>query len=235
MNDNNQKNTDFLNIYNKSNRLATAVFIVSNIIDIDNDLKSKIKNLSLDLISVSVNIKDIYSPNIAKTLNDIEKIVLELVSLLDVALISGHISEMNGEILKKESQFFINDLNTVFEKLENKNSFSVKSVFSKLPSLDLDDNSNKTIALNSFNLSDNNYQPADNNGHKKNGEPRRKDLRKNMILDFIKRHNLVSIKDISSNITGCSEKTIQRELIDLIKNSKIKKIGERRWSKYSVI
>jgi len=54
------------------------------------------------------------------------------------------------------------------------------------------------------------------------------------ILDFIKGHNDVSIKDIVPNITGCSEKTVQRELISLIKEGKIKKIGERRWSKYSI-
>ena len=66
------------------------------------------------------------------------------------------------------------------------------------------------------------------NGHK------RKDLRKNTILDFIKRHNNVSIKDIAPNIIGCSEKTIQRELIELISKGKITKAGERRWSRYSI-
>jgi len=66
------------------------------------------------------------------------------------------------------------------------------------------------------------------NGHK------RKDTRKNMILEFIKGHNNASIKDIVPNITGCSEKTVQRELIALISENKIKKVGERRWSRYFV-
>ena len=66
------------------------------------------------------------------------------------------------------------------------------------------------------------------NGHK------RKDLRKNKIIDFIKGHNVVNIKDIAASITGCSEKTIQRELISLINEAKVKKIGERRWTKYSI-
>jgi DeoR/GlpR family transcriptional regulator of sugar metabolism len=55
-----------------------------------------------------------------------------------------------------------------------------------------------------------------------------------MVLEFIKGHNNISIKDIALNINGCSEKTIQRELINLINDGKIKKTGERRWSRYSI-
>ena len=73
------------------------------------------------------------------------------------------------------------------------------------------------------------------NGEKNGNGHKRKDLRKNTILEFIKGHNNVSIKDIVPNIVGCSEKTVQRELISLINENKIKKIGERRWSKYSII
>jgi hypothetical protein len=42
----------------------------------------------------------------------------------------------------------------------------------------------------------------------------------------------VSIKDIAVNVLGCSEKTIQRELNALVDDNIIKRIGEKRWSKY---
>lgn len=44
-----------------------------------------------------------------------------------------------------------------------------------------------------------------------------------------------SIKDISDIIRDCSEKTIQRELNSLIEKGEVIRIGERRWSKYSVL
>ena len=44
-----------------------------------------------------------------------------------------------------------------------------------------------------------------------------------------------SIKDISEVITDCSEKTIQRELNSLIDNGLVKREGERRWSRYSLV
>ena len=42
------------------------------------------------------------------------------------------------------------------------------------------------------------------------------------------------IKDVSPLIKGCSEKTIQRELLSMVKSGILKKEGEKRWSKYSL-
>jgi hypothetical protein len=41
-----------------------------------------------------------------------------------------------------------------------------------------------------------------------------------------------SIKDIANRISGCSEKTVQRELNNLLEEGLIQRIGEKRWSKY---
>ncbi len=58
--------------------------------------------------------------------------------------------------------------------------------------------------------------------------------RRSRILEIIKDKGEATIKDISEQVTDCSEKTIQRELIDLIKDNSIVRKGERRWSKYSL-
>lgn len=54
------------------------------------------------------------------------------------------------------------------------------------------------------------------------------------IISIIKNNKEVSIKDISKEMKDCSEKTIQRELMSLIRSGQIKKTGEKRWSRYSV-
>ncbi len=232
------KNTDFMDIYNKSYRLAAAVFMVSNIMDQNGELETKIKKLSLELVSMSVMLKDINFYDTKKLITNIEKISLELMSMLDIAHISGLISKMNSRILKEEFQTFILELNKFSEKFENNKNVSVKGIFEESFVSNNNDNLEKILPVdkNKFNknyLNENkNKLLSDNN---KSNRYKRKDLRKNMILDFIKGHNDASIKDIAPNITGCSEKTVQRELIALINSGKIKKVGERRWSKYSII
>ena len=56
--------------------------------------------------------------------------------------------------------------------------------------------------------------------------------RSSLILAFVRKHANSSIKDISSVVKDCSEKTIQRELSVLIEEGLIEKRGERRWSVY---
>ena len=55
------------------------------------------------------------------------------------------------------------------------------------------------------------------------------------IIDIIKDKGEATIKDIVSVIADCSEKTIQRDLVSLIKDNKIVREGERRWSKYRLV
>lgn len=57
--------------------------------------------------------------------------------------------------------------------------------------------------------------------------------RASLILEFVRKHKNVSIKDIAKVIRGFSEKTIQRELTSLIQQGLVEKRGERRWSIYS--
>lgn len=45
----------------------------------------------------------------------------------------------------------------------------------------------------------------------------------------------LSIKDISISFSDCSEKTIQRDLNNLVEKGQIKKTGSKRWSRYMII
>ena len=59
-----------------------------------------------------------------------------------------------------------------------------------------------------------------------------KDSRRSLIVSFLKGKDWTSIKDITEAIDGCSAKTIQRELSDLVHQGVLKKKGDRRWSRY---
>ena len=64
-----------------------------------------------------------------------------------------------------------------------------------------------------------------------------KGQRRTEILSIIKANsNGATITDIKAKTFGslisCGEKTLQRELIDMLKDGVLKKTGEKRWSKY---
>ncbi len=61
------------------------------------------------------------------------------------------------------------------------------------------------------------------------------EARKRTILEVLRTRNSAMIKDFSFVIADCSEKTVQRELLKMVREGLLKKEGERRWSRYSLI
>ena len=62
----------------------------------------------------------------------------------------------------------------------------------------------------------------------------KKNSRQSTIINLLKRKKEIMIKDVSPLIDGCSEKTIQRELMSMVHSGTLKKVGEKRWSRYSL-
>ena len=62
----------------------------------------------------------------------------------------------------------------------------------------------------------------------------KKNGRQTAIIDLLKKKSDLTIKDFVKVITDCSEKTIQRELMELMEKGAVIKRGERRWSTYSL-
>ena len=58
--------------------------------------------------------------------------------------------------------------------------------------------------------------------------------RRNDVLNVIKSKGRASIKDVVSLLKDISEKTVQRELLALVKEGVLVKEGEKRWSTYRV-
>jgi DeoR/GlpR family transcriptional regulator of sugar metabolism len=59
--------------------------------------------------------------------------------------------------------------------------------------------------------------------------------RQELIYRIIKQSGPLSIKDIAQNVPGVSSKTVQRELVSLVQSGRLKREGDRRWSRYSAV
>jgi hypothetical protein len=62
----------------------------------------------------------------------------------------------------------------------------------------------------------------------------KKNSRQSTIIALLKRKKEIMIKDVSPLIPGCSEKTIQRELAEMVEEGILRKMGDKRWTRYTL-
>ena len=62
----------------------------------------------------------------------------------------------------------------------------------------------------------------------------KKTFRHDLIINALKGQSNLTVKDFSKVIKDCSQKTIQRDLLELVSKGVVKKEGQRRWSRYSL-
>lgn len=241
----------------KTEKLVTALYLVSNCMDTDDALKGKLRLLGVELLS------DIYQFSIFSPMEKSSFVstpvarVYELLSFIEIAKTIGFISEMNSSILKNEFSKLAQDLKEsvskdrhftfaldekMFEVGESENGAGYKAsqAFQGVQ------NNQKDMSVRTFptKYSFNNVsfmntkspiqksQEERTNNH--NQVVQEKELRINKIISLVTEKKDVSIKDISMLFSNVSEKTIQRELNSLVSKGQLKKTGSKRWSRYQL-
>lgn len=210
-------------------KLTTAIYLVTGLLSSDDPLRQSIRKASVGILSF------INSPTYAVSLKDsAEKIVRQckkITSLLEVAFFSGYVSEMNYSVLKSEFDAFTqevkdyHDLALGITSLSQTN-FQVSQIEAKKEDLPL------IHKGHSSSVKDKTFSSQMISQQGRNVDVKRSSRRES-ILSIIRKKGKVTVKDISQVVIGCSEKTIQRELLSLVEKGVLKKEGERRWSSYS--
>ena len=245
MNDNGQKqNKSFSEtahfIQSKTNKVSTALYMVTDIIPEGEPWKNEVRSDALLLMRESMNLNNSY-----ESIGHLETIFTRIHSLLVLAGTVRLISEMNVHILIDEIKNIVSHLH----ELKGSVSYPLVSDHTRI---DLSQFFNEPTPI-SESLSSKQQikqikdipQPQQIVTKKtsiqlQNSRPVRtapdlalKINRTNTILQVIKDKREVTIKDLSDYIAGCSEKTIQRELLALVGKGVLQKRGEKRWSRYS--
>ncbi len=255
-----QNDTQVIFIFKKTEKLVSAIHLITSFISDREPIKWKMRDTAIQLLSYSINLSNQGHCNRADAMNSFIVASFEIMSLLEVANISGIISSMNYNIIKYEIEKNIElvelkgrSLNAKF--LLSKNFFETSGDYS--------DTHNK-LGQTSGNLNEKDIRKTTNqspgkemdskiNPHKghlpikdTNNEEKRsmsfnkghivrdKNKRYETIINLLKNTKEISVKDVSNIVSGWSDKTIQRELLSLVAKGVLKKEGERRWSKYSL-
>ena len=272
--------TNFVFILKKTEKLASAIYLITGFFDEEEPLKWNLRTLSSKILSSSLKLKDTESTDKEKAIMDIESTILEIGSLLLVAKNSGLMSEMNYNIISKEFNTFADTLASQSRLLKRGGSAALENNYFAVSVPEVRPRQGKVIE-ESVNepIRDNtekatySYEPKldvlENlaNGHREDLSQEKgqkldegfmargikqgirkevgalkefgavavkKNSRQSIIISLLRRKKEIMIKDVSPLIHGCSEKTIQRELLTMVGKGILKKQGEKRWSRYSL-
>ncbi len=218
-----EKNTiqsDFLRTRNKdlaekAERIATAVYLVSALITDKEPLKWQMREKVLETMSQATGNND----------EQVLRCADELVHLIALAHRGALISPMNAELLDA-------GVRNLIQTISNAPLFDRN--FLRFAPLEIPDTPSQGQIKD---MQKTEKSPQETSVFKRQAEPvkrtlNRKDKRRDQVIEALKKKRESSIKDIARLVKGCSEKTIQRELNNLIAEGSVSKKGERRWSTY---
>lgn len=245
---------DGMSLKNKMDKIVAAIHMVTDCIEDNEPIRFKLRSLSVELASETHEF--IYTParDRGYIFADIEVVSTEIMSFLNIARSVRLVSEMNANILLREltanTERMRSWTETGFYEVENSNMASVGSPVSFtlneshfkieqpqiLPTSKGPEKSEPIVkqkaVVSKGQTTETNIVPKEETHSNRKFDFALKLNRRNVILKIIKDKKEVTIKDISIIIGDVSEKTIQRELTNLVSEGVLKKVGEKRWSKY---
>lgn len=89
-------------LFKRSERLSTALYLVTNFLSESEPIKSRLRTLSLELIQRTGDVRYGAPMSESESLERIKGNIEETLALLELAFIAGIVSEMNFSILKRE-------------------------------------------------------------------------------------------------------------------------------------
>ena len=211
-------------VVQKTEKLASALYVVTGFIPSEDPLRTRLRTCAIELVSTSAD------PDRARESRYHEGFssrCLEIGSILSLAQRAGFLSEMNAGILCGEYAdlaVFVRDHhekifgNMALEVSGEKPTELFETHIEKPDGTQGQQTPNKTIRQQT--------------PEAKRTQSKRHNSRRQAILRLLDKKDRISIKDAAKSIEGCSEKTIQRELIAMVQEGVLLKEGERRWSTY---
>lgn len=220
----------YSSIYKKTEKIVCAVFLITDIEKGSRDIEDICRDTRSVAKSALFEIIELISTEHPASFGEIAQKTRTFMSLRSLLYVLVSIHVVRAELV----EVLVREIDTVMQNIfafskERSQGGGAAEIEPPYASRDKRDKVQKVVRSTTYRT------PTVVNALSENKRLHVPGGRREQILGIIRTKGVVSIKDISDSVTDCSEKTIQRELIDMIKDNLITKVGERRWSKYSVL
>lgn len=207
-------------VVRKSERLASALYVLTGFIPPEEPVRGRLRVCALDLINRSADQNKLHGAGI----ESFGARCMEIATILEAAKAGGLISPMNAKMICDEYASLASFVRDHQEKISER-ATGVREALSGLE------------APENISIGHTAKSPLQGIATPKNkaslvAPQKRQFNRTAVVLGAFKNKEKLSIKDITSSVEGCSEKTVQRELLSLVRSGVLIKEGERRWSTY---
>lgn len=206
----------------RASKLASALYLVTSLMSEGDPVRTELRSAGVALVSDIAK-----SGRVAR--GSARDLVSVIVSLLELSKNSGLMSAMNADVLSEKFIEFSRGLTADGDGATGRSALALLSDAFPDPVKDTPTSSSAVYKGQRVNLLTRHLQ-ASQRPLAGSGDG----VRRAKIIDFIKDRKRAGIKEIARMFPGLSEKTVQRELIQLVRERVIAREGERRWSVYSI-
>lgn len=216
------------NSYRRAERISAALHLITNHVPTNEPLRTSIREEGLNLLNVLLELRTGFRTPASEKGQVALASIRSLVSFVRLLAVAGYISASNSS--------------AVIEALDELGSLIVTSQRSTL---------SEQLTISREDLTppareESRNEPVRPHISSPKRAPRRPRMsgvatpvsgtaRADQIMDILKLGGTLGIKDIVANIPQYSEKMVQRELAELTRVGRVKKVGAKRWSRYQAV
>ncbi len=245
------------NISKKTEKIATAIYMVTDFMPDWEPLKRELRNHALGLLTGTRAVSARSAEARSALADEVVRTMEDTVALVTLASTIGLVSGMNARILASEigkaKEGILRHYGTPAAAVSVHPGYAnviLSEAMFETGSIDAEGPAVATDAItkrHDFDIGQNTQKrpvvtvPALEPQARRKPEivAKKTDIgikiaRRNDVLNVVRSKGKVSIKDITTIMKDMGEKTVQRELLALVKEGVLSKEGEKRWSTYRI-
>ena len=234
-------------IYKKTEKLVVAVSLVAGLVKDNHALSGALVSKTLELLSIvsscllpsSVTSIDVRRNAALRSL----ALIAEISTLCDVGHYSKQMTEMNATLLKREFALLYKTISEEIVGQSDREMYFTKDFFAEAaPEIHKGHDKGQSVSFTKqpyIKQESTVFQGSQKTTTSKapsiGASSEGRSDRRVLILKTIREKGEVGVNEVADGVKGVGGKTIQRELLAMVAEGVLKKQGERRWSRYSII